>query len=536
MPYDPSQGLSPEEMSLILKKMMATGDQSAPGILDEVQANPQGMGYEAPEPFTSIGMAPGGGFGAELTEPTNDEYARSGFAGQLEPTLANDVTPVVPGAGATFLTSAFAPPAIDTIPRIAENLGGAFSANADEDPLPGLLSRQKMLNDKRQQLDPQREAKRPSGRAPDRNKDPIFTRFDDEIKQIESELAGIDPEVKRLSYERSDAGKLASEKARKEQEEAQKLKDANTSVKELYPDAMPWVPILSMLGSAYLGSKIKGAYVSKFNKKVGNLDSRWGEATRKGDQALKRGNMKNATQLADEAKSIKAQLDAIQNKGPGGTGAAISAGAALGEAGQLGPMAIDYSRATPGSELYKETTDAMKDPAGVAGRVGTGLMLGGLPAKVTSTVRGSQTVKPAGYAAETEALDTAVSVEKQSRTKADRLAARSKKALNGGELKAEPQKALPAPEKREFVPGERQPARSNMTQAELNEKLTDFADAWFSVNRGKNLKSTHILNIAKQNGIDMSLGQATRLAKRLNTTYGEKYINAGAKAALTKKE
>ena len=531
--------LSPEEMALLLRKMTA-GNQSAPGILDELQANPQGLGYDAPQAPDPMSVLPFGDPGGELRsdgpgEPTGqdrgsmDEYSRSGFAGQLEPTLAQDVTSVVPWAGMTYLASSLGPPAIETLPAIAQDIGGAFApgANADENPLQQLYRDREALVKQRDAADRERQIEMRTGKGP--RHDAAMAAYED----VAARLGALDRMIQGKERENSPEFKLEMQAKQTEQDRAQRLKEANTPFKEKFADYMPWAPIVAALGAYGLGRTIKGRYVDKFNTKVDDLNSRWSGVTEKGNAALKRGNMKSATQLSDEAKELRDQLDAIQKKGPGGTLAAVGAGASVGELSQLGPTAIDYARATPGSELYDKTMESMTNPTELAGRVAQGAALGGVPAEIGSTLAKSKLRAPTGFKAETTGLNNALGAEKTARQKAERAASRDKNKATP--LTAEPQKALPAP-KTEFVPGQRADPKSGMGQAELKEKLTDFAEAWFSVNNGKNIKSTHILNIAKQNGLDMSLGQATRLARRLNNEYGERYINAGAKAALTKKE
>lgn len=74
------------------------------------------------------------------------------------------------------------------------------------------------------------------------------------------------------------------------------------------------------------------------------------------------------------------------------------------------------------------------------------------------------------------------------------------------------------PEKTEFVAGQRGQPKSGMTIGELqsHEGLSSAIKSWQSSNPGRNIKGPTIMELATKIGMDMSQGQATRLARRAN--------------------
>jgi hypothetical protein len=95
-------------------------------------------------------------------------------------------------------------------------------------------------------------------------------------------------------------------------------------------------------------------------------------------------------------------------------------------------------------------------------------------------------------------------------------------------------KPKPKAKKLKFIPGKPQDARSGMGAKEATEKLGLSAEAWFKSNPNKHLNGTHVKEMSTNLGLDISDRQAANVARRLRTSYGERYINQGAKAALAK--
>lgn len=172
--------------------------------------------------------------------------------------------------------------------------------------------------------------------------------------------------------------------------EEKKRRTMNTSVKEMFSDVAPYAPAVSAALGMAAGNAIKGSYVKKFNTNANEINSRWQTAAQGTNKGL-------AEALQEEAK-------ALAKKGPGGTWPAISTGIAIGEIGQVIPVASDYAKAVPGSDLYNKTMEGMSNPWDVGGRMLTGALLGGLPAKIGSSLAGRHAVRPTGYAAETRAM------------------------------------------------------------------------------------------------------------------------------------
>jgi hypothetical protein len=206
-------------------------------------------------------------------------------------------------------------------------------------------------------------------------------------------------EIEATAKAQREADAAAAEQARKEQEIA-----ANTPFKKEHPVLSSGIPVVSATLAAILGSKIKGNYVKSFQKKIDDLAENWGNTTAAAENALKNGDTLTASRLSNEAQEMKSQFDSLANKGPDGSMAALLAGGATGEFGQIIPLASDYFKALPGSDLEKETKAQMTDPVGIAGRIANGLLFGGLPAKITSAYEGSKVSIPNGAAAKTTSL------------------------------------------------------------------------------------------------------------------------------------
>lgn len=96
-------------------------------------------------------------------------------------------------------------------------------------------------------------------------------------------------------------------------------------------------------------------------------------------------------------------------------------------------------------------------------------------------------------------------------------------------------KAKPTAPAPKFVPGVPAPPKSGMSAKELSDGLADPANQWLKANPNKTLSRRHVLDMAKEAGVEISPAQASTVASRLQKAYGEKYINSGAKSALGQK-
>lgn len=236
-----------------------------------------------------------------------------------------------------------------------------------------------------------RESFRPKkGRKPTRDVDPQFTAADDEWKALDTRARGLQKQIETLETRNTPAAKLQAERAKREDAEAARRKSMNTSVKETFADVAPYIPAASGVLAALLGAKIKSAHVDKFNTNMRDLTGRWEGAVQQGNKPL--------------AQELGRSFDALNKAGPGGTLKALGAGAIVGELGQLGPVMADYSKALPGSDLYKNTSDTMSNWKEVAGRVLSGLAWGAGPAEIGALWASRGRVKPLGYGAETRAM------------------------------------------------------------------------------------------------------------------------------------
>jgi hypothetical protein len=230
----------------------------------------------------------------------------------------------------------------------------------------------------------------PGGRKPDRNRDPQFTEADDALKQLNTQFSGLQNQISTLEARNTPQAKIEGERLKRDADAEAKKKSMNTSVKEMMADVMPYVPAASGALAGVLGYAIKRPHVTKYNTQINDLETRWKGAVDQGNKTL--------------AQKLRSEFDDVQKAGPGGTWPAIGAGAAVGELGQLGPVVSDYSKALPGSDLYKDTTGTMTNIPEVAGRVVTGALWGGLPAEVGALIASRGRARPTGFRAETDAM------------------------------------------------------------------------------------------------------------------------------------
>ena len=186
-------------------------------------------------------------------------------------------------------------------------------------------------------------------------------------------------------------------------EEASRKKSANESIRDKYPEVMPFVAPITAAIAGGIGAKIKGSAVSAFNEKMTELSGRWQDAIGRANRA-RPGSPAHA-RAVEEANGIGAQFEALEKKGAGGTGKAIAVGASVGEVGTFLPDEIDLMRAAPGSELQKNVLQPyVDDPYLIAKRIGQGVLTGGGPALAGSEYAGRKVSTAPSYRGETDAL------------------------------------------------------------------------------------------------------------------------------------
>ena len=121
------------------------------------------------------------------------------------------------------------------------------------------------------------------------------------------------------------------------------------------------------------------------------------------------------------------------------------------------------------------------------------------------------------------------------RGRIDKLLAPKRAAKKPPPAKAAAAAPAPAAPAQTFTPGVPGKPNSNMSAKEVADALSAGADTWFKANPNKVLSRRHVVEMAEKAGITVSKDQASTVAERLRKAYGEKYINGGAKAALSKK-
>lgn len=166
----------------------------------------------------------------------------------------------------------------------------------------------------------------------------------------------------------------------------------NKSVREIYSDYMPYLPVAAGIAGGVGGGVIKGLYGRAYNAKTGQASESWRKAVDAKDPYA--------------AQAAQAEMMALRAQGPGGTKPAIAFGATVGGEAALLPDEVDYARALPGSKLESEVWQRVTDPVAVAKRVGIGALTGAAPSLSASELVGAVAGRrPApGYAAETASL------------------------------------------------------------------------------------------------------------------------------------
>lgn len=253
---------------------------------------------------------------------------------------------------------------------------------------------QKRLDEARAKMDAAQrsmDVQERTGRGPKYNEAfENLTRAKADFNGIDTQMRALVPAIEREGRMQDPAYQIELKKQQDQADEEKRRRTMNTSVKELFADYAGYAPIVSAGLAGIAGNRIKSSYVNKFNENINELTGRWEKAVQAGDKGL--------------AQALMAETKALADKGAGGTYSAIGTGIGIGELGQVLPVAADYAKAIPGSDLYKKTVEGMSNPWEVGGRMFTGALLGGLPAKTGASIAARQQVNPAGYAAETNAM------------------------------------------------------------------------------------------------------------------------------------
>lgn len=282
-------------------------------------------------------------------------------------------------------------------PDSADAAEPAKPESASPSTLQQLYSQREELMRQRSEAIQRREAEAKTGRGPN------YQKADSDVNKVDAQLGGLTQMISNEERKSSPEYQLEVQKKKAEADEAERLKRANTSIKELYPPIMPFLPVFAGMVAGGLGAKIKGSYNRAFNEEMQGLSARWKSALdRAGNTSV---GSPARTRAVKEAENLGEEFAAMKKSGPGGTWPALAAGAAAGEMAQLGPLAVDYARAVPGSPLYDKTVGAMTDIPAMAGRVFNGILAGGLPAEIGAKWADSRSLKSfPGYGAKTRAF------------------------------------------------------------------------------------------------------------------------------------
>lgn len=201
-----------------------------------------------------------------------------------------------------------------------------------------------------------------------------------------------------------EAAKIKAEAEAKSSAEARKRdQQAKLPIRELYPEYMPWLPVLAGGVAGITGGAIKSSYAQKYNKTVDDLVGRWEKAVKGSDPAL--------------SAALKARVDAARGAGPGGTWPALGVGAIEGGLIGLLPEEIDVARNVPGAWERMTDLPAISKRGGIGALIGAG-SAGLGAAKSAASARKSENIKDFG-----PETDVMRGVGQKDITTADNLAA-----------------------------------------------------------------------------------------------------------------
>jgi hypothetical protein len=312
--------------------------------------------------------------------------------------------PVTSGAGALGKLIATAPkvstPVLGGI-GVATGSAGVADATQNANPMAQLLARQQQLMTQRDAAVAERDAQFHGKGGKKAGKGTDYNTADQEVKRLTGEMAVVDRLIADQKFEDSPERQIEVQTKKAEADRAAKLKTANTSIREMGADAMPYLAPATGLAAALVGGKIKGAHVDKFNDAMTVLQGKWKEAVAKANASTGVARQ----QAVKEAEELASDVAKLQEKGAGGGWKAAGGGLAVGEIGTFLPEEIDLARAIPGGELQANVFKPyQEDPWLLPKRLAAGAVTGLAPAEIMSLMKGRKEMRPAGYGAETRTL------------------------------------------------------------------------------------------------------------------------------------
>lgn len=557
MPYDPSMGLSPQELASILRKMQTqpipsdfegrtasieayepTLEDSARSGLADMGVDPEQAGRAAAVvPFTPPGMAYEGG--RQIGE---GNYIEGGS------NLALAAAPVVPGAAAVSLGLGAFDPLSKAIPQFGEDMqsvAGAFMTGAQAGE--GTEEVKKLQIKMR---DEGYYSGKIDGLMKEGTKAAKKAYEEDQMKRLNAETArqAAQAQAAKSEAERAETLRKAQEAvAKADQRKAgeERLRESEENVPWYRKAIRNYGPLAGLVGGIALGGVTK--------KGVNKISDKFSE------KAANRANdIINAPARDTAAKVAKVnQFWAQGQKGGFSTPEApfTANGPRAKNRFKINPDAPEASSLYQPSKVRDLSTDA-----GVATTFGVESGLGQFviepearhelenaqkavsedPSEVNierlqsakDRVALAESVKNLGRGAAAGYLAGGIKYRRQP-SRPDVAKAEAEKLRVEQSLGTKPKTKR---KKAKFVAGVPGQPRSEMRAPTLAKALDAPATEWFKANPGKHLNGTHVKEMATAAGLDMSDKQAANVARRLRTSYDERYINAGAKAALTTKE
>lgn len=287
--------------------------------------------------------------------------------------------------------------------------GQSFAPN--EDRMRTLYEERATLARQMDEVRRRREQNRPVGRVPTPQGDPKFTAADNEFKDLESKMQGLETIIERENSRGSPKALAEAQRIQADLDAQLAKKRSETPTRELYPDLVRNIPYYTGLAGLVLGGAVKARKTANYNNTAADISNRMADSVDEAYNALagKRtpNKLAEAQMQTKRAEMLGQELSNL--KQPGFFDPKVSAvGGLTGVVGAFAPEEIDLARG--GKVADKVFESAYEDPLKMAKRAGAGFLMGMAPAEIggAATWAAMQKRTPPGFGPEVGALRDAL--------------------------------------------------------------------------------------------------------------------------------
>lgn len=235
-----------------------------------------------------------------------------------------------------------------------------------------------------------------------------ITRLDTQIDKLTTAIETTNAGITQVRNRMSPEYRMKLERDKLEADEKDRQRRSGMTTRELASDYLGYLPAITTPLAIGTGMALRGRALSNWNRRIGDVESAWGQAVQRANAAQP--GSPAFRQAQAEAERHMADFTRLERRGPG-HGGGVGAGAAAGFLTATLPEEIDVARAALGSPLWGKLKEEVYQDVptflsylGRAGlTTGAGAMAGhygGYPVNWTSLNRGA----PRGHAAETLGL------------------------------------------------------------------------------------------------------------------------------------